>query len=68
MARAHSLPSTFDSVGLQNAPCALGRVILSRNLKLSLQAVSYGQNIATAEEPVLHGAVELAGAQSWGDG
>ena len=39
MARAHSLPSTFDSVGLQNAPCALGRVILARNLKLSLQAV-----------------------------
>jgi len=28
----------------------------------------YGQNIATAEEPVLHRAIELAGAQSWGDG
>src|SRR5262249_51391377 len=28
----------------------------------------YGQNIGTAEEPVLHRAVELAGAQSWGDG
>jgi acetylornithine deacetylase len=29
---------------------------------------SYGQNIGTAEEPVLHRAIELAGAQSWGDG
>src|SRR5690349_1869257 len=28
----------------------------------------YGQNIGTAEEPVLHRAIELAGAQSWGDG
>jgi len=27
----------------------------------------YGQNIGTAEEPVLHRAIELAGAQSWGD-
>ena len=31
-------------------------------------AIPYGQNIATAEEPVLHRAIELAGAQSWGDG
>src|SRR5215831_19161917 len=30
--------------------------------------ISYGQNIGTAEEPVLHRAIELAGAQSWGDG
>jgi hypothetical protein len=28
----------------------------------------YGQNIGTAEEPVLHRAIELAGAQSWGHG
>jgi hypothetical protein len=28
----------------------------------------YGQKIGTAEEPVLDRAIELAGAQSWGDG
>ena len=28
----------------------------------------YGQNIGTAEAPVLHRAIELTGAQSWGDG
>ena len=27
-----------------------------------------GQKIGTAEEPVLDRAIELAGAQSWGDG
>jgi hypothetical protein len=31
-------------------------------------AIPYGQNIGTAEEPVLHRAIELVGAPSWGDG
>jgi hypothetical protein len=30
--------------------------------------IPFGQKIGTAEEPVLHQAIELAGAQSWGDG
>ena len=30
--------------------------------------IPYGQNIGAAEEPVLHRAIELAGAQSWGEG
>jgi len=36
--------------------------------KISGRVTSYGQKIRTAEEPVLHRAIELAGAQSWGDG
>jgi hypothetical protein len=34
----------------------------------SVAGHSFGQKIGTAEEPVLHQAIELAGAQSWGDG
>jgi hypothetical protein len=36
-------------------------------VKRATATIPYGQNIGTAEEPVLHRAIELAGAQSWGD-
>jgi transposase len=47
--------------------------VLSKENKASelgprLETIPYGQNIGTAEAPVLHRAIELAGAQSWGDG
>jgi hypothetical protein len=46
----------------------LGSIKIIEAGRLHLKHIPYGQKIRTAEEPVLHRAIKLARAQSWGDG